>query len=107
ARPTVLGARPLPAHGLTAAVNSRVWDEPMVGTSSASSATDELPAALLFCVGTDLAEAHVDRYYREHYKRMLKFLPRFQKMLVGDPTIARDDARLAPTALMTAGTASA
>jgi hypothetical protein len=42
----------------------------------------------------------VDRYYREHYKRMLKFLPRFQKVLVGDPAAARADATLAPTEMM-------
>ncbi len=43
----------------------------------------------------------VDRYYREHYKRMLKFLPRFQKVLVGEPSSARADIALAPTALVT------
>lgn len=49
----------------------------------------------------------VDRYYREHYKRMLKFLPRFQKVLVGDPPAARADAVLAPTALMAPQSVSA
>ena len=49
----------------------------------------------------------VDRYYREHYKRVLKFLPRFQKVLVGDPTTARTDAVLAPTALMASQSVSA
>jgi hypothetical protein len=42
----------------------------------------------------------VDRYYREHYKRMQKFLPRVQKVLVGDPAAARLDAVLVPTALL-------
>jgi hypothetical protein len=49
----------------------------------------------------------VDRYYREHYKRMLKFLPRFQKVLVGDPAAARADAVLAPTELMATQSVSA
>ena len=42
----------------------------------------------------------VDRFYREDYKRVLKFLPRFQKVLVGDPAAARTDSVLEPTPLM-------
>jgi len=42
----------------------------------------------------------VDRYYREHYKRMQRFLPRFQRVPIGDPASARVDGDLAPTALI-------
>lgn len=42
----------------------------------------------------------VDRYYREHYKRLMRFLPRFQSVLVGDPASARADAPAAPSALI-------
>jgi hypothetical protein len=42
----------------------------------------------------------VERYYREHYKRLMKFLPRVQKILVGDAAVARADVELAPTAVM-------
>jgi hypothetical protein len=30
-----------------------------------------------------------DRLYREHYRRITKFLPRFQKILIGEPEVAR------------------
>jgi hypothetical protein len=42
----------------------------------------------------------VDRFYREHYKRLTKFLPRFQRILVGDPTAALQNERLAPVAML-------
>jgi hypothetical protein len=44
--------------------------------------------------GTEVFD--VDRFYREHYKRLSKFLPRFQRILVGDPAVALQAERLAP-----------
>lgn len=37
-----------------------------------------------------------DRFYREHYKRITRFLPRFQKLLLGDPETARTQFQLGP-----------
>jgi hypothetical protein len=48
--------------------------------------------------GTEVFD--VDRFYREHYKRLTKFLPRFQRILVGDPSVAIQAERLAPLALL-------
>ena len=43
---------------------------------------------------------NADRFYREHYKRMTRFLPRFQKLLIGEPTIARTADELTPLAVI-------
>jgi hypothetical protein len=40
-----------------------------------------------------------DRYYREHSKRVMKFLPRFQRVLVGDPTATVANVGEVPAAL--------
>jgi hypothetical protein len=42
----------------------------------------------------------VDRFYREHYKRLLRFLPRFQRIMVGDPGVALSGAMLEPLPLL-------
>jgi hypothetical protein len=49
----------------------------------------------------------VDRYYREHYRQMMKFLQSLQIVLVVDPPTARADAVLAPTALIASQSTSA
>jgi hypothetical protein len=41
-----------------------------------------------------------DRFYREHYKRATKSLPRFQRVLVGSAEGARANIELEPTALV-------
>lgn len=48
--------------------------------------------------GTEAFDA--DRFYREHYKRLARFLPRFQRVLVGAPATARNAEMLAPLALI-------
>lgn len=41
-----------------------------------------------------------DRLYREHYKRLTRFLPRFQRVLVGEPVEARRAETLSPLAMI-------
>lgn len=50
---------------------------------------------------------NADRFYREHYKRVTRFLPRFQKLLIGEPTIARTAEELRPLAVIEVGSATA
>jgi hypothetical protein len=40
------------------------------------------------------------RFYREHYKRVTRFLPRFQKLLIGEPSVARTASELAPAPVL-------
>jgi hypothetical protein len=47
----------------------------------------------------------VDRFYREHYKVMERFLPRFQRVLVGDSAEALVDAGLTPAVSLGPGAA--
>ncbi|HLJ62456.1 MAG TPA: hypothetical protein VKZ50_22290 [bacterium] len=41
-----------------------------------------------------------ERLYREHYRRVTRFLPRFQKILVGEPEVARISQELPPVAIL-------
>jgi hypothetical protein len=45
-------------------------------------------------------EFDADRFYREHYKRLTRFLPRFHRLLVGDGTAARTAEALSPSELL-------
>ena len=48
--------------------------------------------------GTEAFDA--DRFYREHYKRLTRFLPRFQGLLVGDAAAASGPDQLAPLSIL-------
>jgi hypothetical protein len=50
--------------------------------------------------GTELFDA--DRFYREHYKRMTRFLPRFQRLLVGEAATAEITPSLSPVPILEA-----
>jgi hypothetical protein len=41
-----------------------------------------------------------ERFYREHYKRVMRFLPKVQRLLVGDPEVARTVTELSPAPLI-------
>jgi hypothetical protein len=45
-----------------------------------------------------------DRIYREHYKRVSRFLPRFLRLLVGDPKAVRSSESLAPSPFLATAT---
>ncbi len=56
----------------------------------------------LYRVRRSSEEFDSDRFYREHYKRVMRFLPRFQKILIGEPSIARKAEELAPLEVLEA-----
>jgi hypothetical protein len=56
----------------------------------------------LFRVRRTTEDFDAGRFYREHYKRMTKFLPRFQRVLIGEPEAARTATELSPAPLLEA-----
>src|SRR5262249_46314076 len=48
-------------------------------------------------------EFDVARFYREHYKRVTRFLPRFQKLLVGEALEEGGDGEVSHPGLLAAG----
>jgi hypothetical protein len=49
----------------------------------------------------------VDRFYREHYKVLEKFIPRFQRVLLGDPAAVLADAMVTPVVSLDRASAEA
>ena len=59
----------------------------------AADIASRLVVSELYRLRRSLEDFDSDRIYREHYRRVLRFLPRFQKLLVGSPETVSNDPR--------------
>lgn len=64
--------------------------------------TSRLIVSELYRLRSGTEAFDVDRFYREHYRRMRRLLPRCQRTLVGDPRLTAGDNSLPPSELLQA-----